>query len=182
MSESIHDARYCWAWLFIILAGLCSACARNQPLDSTTPAYSARVINPKLVEGLYEPVTKAFLIVGSDGSVLRSENGIDWVYANVPVTVDLKKIAADATGKVMLAVSEQGIIIRSEDGGLNWDTVATDNTNPLYDVIYHSASGTWIAAGAKGTILRSHDAGKTWKGLESRLDVSFQSLFVNPSD
>ncbi len=54
-------------------------------------------------------------------------------------------------------------------------------TIDLRAVVHHAPSGAWIAAGSRGTILRSTDGGKTWSLLPNELNLTLETLFVEPS-
>ena len=45
------------------------------------PVYSAQVINPELTGGLLVGGSRVLLVWGSDGTILRSEDGVRWVHA-----------------------------------------------------------------------------------------------------
>jgi photosystem II stability/assembly factor-like uncharacterized protein len=146
------------------------------------PSYSARVINPKLTGSLLEPNSRTLLLWGTDGAVMYSTDGASFIWANTPTDADLSRIAADARGKVLIAVGEHGVIIRSEDAGRHWSSASVPDTKfDLRTVVHHPASGTWIAAGTQGAILRSLDSGRTWTALDHELNVTFQTLFLEPS-
>lgn len=167
------------AWLFLAVGCIAfSACAEDRDVPFT---YSARVINPKLTGSLYEPHTRTLLIWGTDGTVLHSTDAVTWHYATTPVDADLTRIAADSKGKVLIAVGERGTILRSEDSGHRWHAIALTNSDcDLRTVVHHARSGVWIAAGTRGTILRSLDNGKTWVAVSNDLQLTFETLFVEP--
>ena len=68
--------------------------------------------------------------------------------------------------KVAAVVGDNGQILRSDDGGNNWQPVAHKGHDDLLAAACN-AGGVLAAVGQKGTLLLSHDAGKTWKQLDT---------------
>jgi photosystem II stability/assembly factor-like uncharacterized protein len=170
----------CSRALLIVAIGCFASGARTEDRDIPF-AYSARVINPKLTGSLYEPNSRTLLLWGTDGVILYSTDLSDWHYATTPVAADLTRVAADAQGKVVIAVGERGTILRSEDSGRRWQAVSVGDADfDLRAVVHHASSGAWVAAGTRGTILRSLDSGKTWTALAHELKLTFETLFVEP--
>lgn len=65
------------------------------------------------------------------------------------------------------AVGWVGLILRTEDGGRNWEEIRTGVTGwTLASVRFRDPLNGWIV-GPFGQILRSRDGGKTWTQLES---------------
>ena len=164
----------------MVLAALISAapCIASTPVP---PVYQAQVINPELNGGLLVTGSRVLLVWGSDGTILRSEDGERWSHAVTTGSADLARISANESGSVLVAVGAQGTILRSTDAGKTWqharnETIDTD----LRAVVNHGGSSTWLAAGTNGRILRSLDDGKIWSVVESQLQVAFQTLFVDP--
>jgi CheY-like chemotaxis protein len=165
-----------------VCAGTLTNAADDMPSGASAPRYSARVINPKLAHGIFEARTRTFFVCGTDGAVLRSEDGVAWVQAETPTMADLTRLSADSRGRVLVAVGKNGAILRSENSGRSWALAANDTTSTdLNAVIQHARSGTWLAAGTNGVILRSRDEGKSWKSLGQGVSLTFHTLFVDPS-
>jgi photosystem II stability/assembly factor-like uncharacterized protein len=163
--------------LFAALAGA-SPCLAATP---SPPTYQAQVVNPELNGGLLVNGSRVLLVWGSDGTILRSEDGTRWSHAESAGSADLARISANETGSVLIAVGAEGTILRSTDAGKTWQparNAATDTD--LRAVVNHGSGHTWIAAGTNGRILRSTDDGKAWSLVESQLKVTFQALFVDP--
>src|SRR5687767_13408149 len=146
------------------------------------PSYSARVVNPKLTGSLFEPNSRTLLLWGTDGAVMHSTDGANFHWADTPTDADLNRIAVDARGKVLIAVGERGVVLRSEDSGRRWSLAKVPDTSfDLRTVVYHPATGAGIAAGTRGAILRSLDSGRTWTELDHELNVTFEALFLEPN-
>lgn len=139
------------------------------------------------------------LAAGERGIILISDNhGASWRQASVPVSVSLTNLrfASRQTG---WAVGHGGIVLRTADGGEQWEKVldgkqaaqqlleqakAGGNTRsivgaqrmvadgadkPFLDVLPLPERGA-IVVGAYGLIMRTDDSGKTWTSLANRID------------
>ena len=62
---------------------------------------------------------------------------------------------------VVVAVGDDGIIIRSEDGALTFDVLTSPTTTALRGVV-GTPAGRWTAVGDDGVIVQSLDNGLTW--------------------
>jgi photosystem II stability/assembly factor-like uncharacterized protein len=160
------------------LAGVSTGTAEAR---APVPVYQAQVINPDLTGGLLVDGSRVLLVWGSDGVILRSEDGVRWSHAVTPGSADLSRAASNERGDVLVAVGNQGTILRSTDAGRTWKA-ARNNTSDtdLRTVVNHPGSQIWVAAGTNGRLLRSSDDGKSWSLVESNLTVTFQTLFVDP--
>lgn len=85
-------------------------------------------------------------------------------------------------------VGQDGLIMRTEDGGLNWSVLASNVTNVLKSndyLTYSDISGDHtvnIAVGENGIILKSADNGNTWEIKESNTTEHLMSVnAVNPN-
>ncbi len=74
---------------------------------------------------------------------------------------------------VILTVGESGIILRSGDGGQNWEMPQSTTYQTLRDVAF-LGNQRYMAVGGAGTIIYSEDNGQSWSKLqpvvESRLN------------
>ena len=75
------------------------------------------------------------------------------------------------------AVGENGVILRTENGGNNWEKVSTVVENTLFRVDFSDDKNGWIV-GSKGTILRSFDRGKSWIRQDSKTENSLYGLYM----
>lgn len=109
-------------------------------------------------------VEDALIVVGERGHILLStDNGGSWQQANVPTRVTL-------TGVYFFdrqngwAVGHDQVILRSQDGGKNWQLVHenAEAESPLLDVYFRTAEHGY-AIGAYGLLLETFDAGSSWQ-------------------
>jgi photosystem II stability/assembly factor-like uncharacterized protein len=75
------------------------------------------------------------------------------------------------------AVGAKGTILRTENGGTNWEVVKTNFPNTFLRVNFADDKNGWIV-GYSGTILRSSDKGKTWIKQESNTKDHLYGLFM----
>lgn len=79
---------------------------------------------------------------------------------------ELRHIIAGTVPGTLIAVGTNDTIVRSSNGGENWDLVVDSRTkSPLRRVIAHQ--GVLIAVGDQGTVIRSKDNGATWLPAEN---------------
>ena len=69
------------------------------------------------------------------------------------------------------ASGQDGALMRTQDGGRQWEIQTTDVPEGLYDVGLVGDRG-WVV-GDKGTVLRSVDGGKQWKKVDLGLEFRF---------
>jgi photosystem II stability/assembly factor-like uncharacterized protein len=169
----------------VILAACVFAAERADadasPIDLAS-RYRAEVINPTLSGGLRMPQSDTLLLWGSDGAIWRSEKPGQWTRAHTRIDADLRAMAANADGSVLIAVGEHGAILRSTDGGRSWSSLPSAlSTEDLRAVVHHGPGNVWIAAGAGASILRSLDDGRSWSAVPSALRLTFETLASDPS-
>jgi len=137
--------------------------------------YDAQVMNPKWVGGLFAQQSSFGFLWGSDGAMKLHRKEAGWRNVVSPVDVDLVDAAIDGAERVIVAVGDGGVIVRSEGGVVR----SEQRDSNLKSVTYHARSRAWIAVGEHGTILRSTDAGNSWKALHTGLDVTFQKVYAD---
>ncbi len=113
--------------------------------------------------------------VGERGHILVSETRRDgWrQITGVPTRSTLTAVAA-FEGRV-LAVGHDGLVLRSDDGGLTWarkrvalfskENLDPRNGAPLLDVMFIDKDHA-LAVGAYATLLRSDDGGENWQYVD----------------
>ncbi len=110
-------------------------------------------------------VIQKFVGVGAGGAVVYSTDLATFTSATSG-SQDLNAVASNTS--MVVAVGNQGTILRSTDG-VNWTAAASvPNTTDLYAVTYATVAtgGLWVAVGAGGTLWVSADA-STWATVNS---------------
>lgn len=107
--------------------------------------------------------------VGAGGTVLRSTDGSAWEAIDTGVAADLRAVHFAGQG-VAVAVGD-GVILRTDDGGVTW----VPGTGPAMPGLRAVASrpietqasiaNEWLAVGDGGLALRSVDDGLTWEAV-----------------
>ncbi|MDH4656852.1 YCF48-related protein [Pseudomonas sp. BN606] len=106
-----------FAMLLALMAGQALAQqAFISPME--TPAqHSAQAIRAPL--NALARAGERLVAAGQRGHILFSDNGKDWVQAQVPVSSDLTALAFPSTEQGW-AVGHEGVVLHSDDGGKTW--------------------------------------------------------------
>jgi photosystem II stability/assembly factor-like uncharacterized protein len=72
--------------------------------------------------------------------------------------------------------SNQSVIIKTENGGIDWNNAIVSNSSFLKSV-YFVTSEIGFCSGGDGTILKSIDSGNTWQELISGTKINLESIF-----
>ena len=142
------------------------------------PRHLEAEILPRVASSLILDIVDAgdrAVAVGERGHILVSETRRDgWrQIAGVPTRSNLT--AVTAVDNRVFAVGHDGIVLRSDDGGLTWSrkrVVLFDRDNPdprngapLLDVLFTDADNGF-AVGAYATLLRTRDGGESWEYVD----------------
>ena len=74
------------------------------------------------------------------------------------------------------AVGEDGVIIKTSDGGISW-VRQTSGTTEILQSIYFIESKTGWAVGLQGTIIKTTDGGETWISKNDTIIENLYSVF-----
>lgn len=84
-----------------------------------------------------------------------------------------------ANSNTGLAVGQQGVILRTTNGGTNWISITSGTPNHLFGVFFVNSSTGYIV-GDVGIVLKSTDGGIGWGAQNSGVNVQLQSIsFLN---
>lgn len=121
-------------------------------------------------------------VVGEFGTILMTEDGgvtfkrlkgeevaldIEQLEASHP---SLNSIDFTDDGREGIAVGIKGYVLRSSDGGANWEEVNTGTDSSLFKVKF--IDGCAYAVGLKGMVLSSTDYGRTWTKISLPPEVA----------
>ncbi|MNE06767.1 Ycf48-like protein [compost metagenome] len=116
------------------------------------------------------------LVIGAYGLALRTnDGGQHWSPATEVADNPggLHYYAAAQVGSAQILVGEQGLLLRSEEGGA-YERVAQPYPGTLFGCI-GEAGRPVLAFGLRGNVVKSLDGGSTWTQLESPLKASVQA-------
>jgi photosystem II stability/assembly factor-like uncharacterized protein len=146
----------------------------------------------KYIEGLSFSDPSNGYVVGDSGLILKTTDaGENWTLIEEPRKYQLKSVqffdaltgyVAGGSGLVSIghypvqnSSSHEGIILKTTDGGVSWDSTFTD-TIMVYDIFFRSPEKGWAIGradwyidwgvmGGKEFILKTTDAGETWQRI-----------------
>ena len=122
---------------------------------------SAQSIRSLLLDGAV--AGQRLVVVGENGEILVSADGGNlWKEASTPTRALLTAVHMHDERNGW-AVGHDAVILRTRDGGENWETVheAPDEERPLLDVWFRDEH-SGFAIGAYGYFLATEDGGNTW--------------------
>jgi photosystem II stability/assembly factor-like uncharacterized protein len=96
-----------------------------------------------------------------------------WELIESGVTKDINSIFFICLNRGTV-VGDQGLILRTGDGGNNWTAQNSGVTDNLYDIYYFGYS-ILLAVGASGTILFTNDTGQNWSIIQTGMMASYYS-------
>jgi len=147
--------------LLIILSSLVTAADATREHSIKAPLASRSL----LLDGC--SIDGFMVAVGERGHILISQDhGQSWRQTNVPTQATLTGVFFHDP-KLGWAVGHDTTILRTSDGGENWECVycAPENESPLLDVWFRDADNGF-AIGAYGLFLVTFDGGDTWSARQ----------------
>ncbi len=110
----------------------------------------------------FTPDGKLGLIVGENGTIMRSaDGGGTWTAQTSGTPKNLLKVFL-LDDQTAVAVGADGTIVRTTDGGAHWQIIKCPKLITLFDVTFTDKNTGW-AVGEFATVLNSTDGGQTWK-------------------
>ena len=120
---------------------------------------------------------------GQSGAVIKTTNGgSDWTISETPVNNLLLKTHS-YNGQVVLVSGYDGIILRSSDGGENFELIPSGvgSGYDLWGVQMLNDTLGWVC-GVYQTLLKTTDAGLSWQPVTTGINQHYWSLnFLNES-
>ena len=143
------------------LIGGWQICISDIWCNSTSPT-SSNLYSIKTVDS--SGITKAY-IVGENGKILKSNlipyiGAFDSYIQNSPTTNNLYSVyfTSYSTG---IAVGDNGTVIRTTNGGNQWNIISNITPNRLYSVHFPSTN-IGYAVGNDGIVIKTTDNGQSW--------------------
>ncbi|MCP4966425.1 MAG: cold shock domain-containing protein [bacterium] len=118
-----------------------------------------------------------FTVTGStDDSHLNVDNlvieTVDWAQQSSPTSSDLFAVQFPVDEYTGFAAGDNGVILRTVDGGDTWVELLTPTTDSIRDLNFPEDTITGFAVGANDTILKTTNGGATWVGLTTPTSVT----------
>ncbi|MHC8318709.1 WD40/YVTN/BNR-like repeat-containing protein [Pseudomonas sp. LB3P31] len=103
---------------------------------------------------------------GSFGKFYQSlDAGKTWSPQTLDIdSAHLNSMDGGTDGRRML-VGEQGLVLRTTDGGQHWQTLPAFYSGSLFGIVRLSADN-WVTYGMRGHVFVSHDFGDTWSQIK----------------
>jgi len=131
----------------------------QNPLPQGNPLYSIHFAKDKEIG----------YSVGSDGTILRTENGgFRWEKQFPPTEVTLSSVFVKDK-KSAVIVGARGTVLLTDNGGKDWKQIPIETKDQLYGVNFagENFQSGW-AVGTYGRILKTSDGGETWKTQDAK--------------
>lgn len=152
---------------------------------SIKPKAVGATIQPPVLDrayhfyGIDHVGTATLWAVGSAGRIVRSDDkGAHWSVQRSGTTAALQDIVVwDAQHAA--AVGNQGIVLRTEDGGKTWrkvDVPVSAVSSKLLRVRSGPAPGSAWAVGEMGFLYATNDFGATWERKRPEEDIAFNDI------
>lgn len=151
--------------VFTLFVAAAAAFAFSPRHGGPLPPTTERIGNQLVLDA--EAAGRRLVAVGERGRVFVSDDGGgQWQAVATPAeaTLTALQFVDERRG---WAVGHDMTILRTEDGGLNWQQThrAPEQQQPLFDVSV-DAAGRGFAVGAYGAFLETTDGGATWQGRQ----------------
>ncbi|MBD3183861.1 hypothetical protein GF312_16370 [Candidatus Poribacteria bacterium] len=104
-------------------------------------------------------------VVGDKGTIIHTENGIDWEVQNSKVYGRLNAVYFDESASRGWVVGDFGVVLHTSDGGNEWEVMDITPHRHLYDIDFVSINRGWIV-GEGGIIFHTGDGGESWTSEE----------------
>lgn len=120
------------------------------------------------------------IAVGAGGEIWKSTDGgaaASWATKVSPVATTLR--AATQAAGVVVAVGDDGVIIRSDDTGETWEAQVSGTTDDLFGV--SGWGDVLVAVGDAGRVVRSTDGGVTWVATTIDTTEVLRAVVAAPS-
>lgn len=123
------------------------------------------------------------IVVGAYNlAVTTQDGGASWqpLSFRLPNPKSLHLYGVAVSGRTVLISGEQGLLLRSDDGGATFAALEPPYRGTWFGVLALSADD-WVVYGLRGNVFRSADGGRTWQALTTGLGVSIASAVQRKS-
>ena len=141
-----------------------------------SPAFRAIASTPNITPAASPPVPM-IVLVGDDGNIVTSPDGVVWTYRNASGAKALQSVIWVDALSLFVAVGQGGLIFTSADGA-TWTHQNSTISSDLESVAYGDA--TLIAVGKDGVIVTSTDVqAAAWAQATSNTNRWLRSVAFN---
>jgi photosystem II stability/assembly factor-like uncharacterized protein len=108
------------------------------------------------------------------GIILKTDDGGDnWTSTYISENdLFFEDIGFDSSGRFGWAITNQGVILNSEDSGNSWKKQETDFETPLTKIAVLSSTEVWITT-QSSSLLHTLDGGKNWSIVPIKVEKKF---------
>jgi photosystem II stability/assembly factor-like uncharacterized protein len=173
---------------FLLLLGLVAGFASPSRAQAAAPGpeqgvhYWESVYGAAILPGrCYAVGSKALLLVSTDNChtwdrrKLREQPG-----SNMFQDLDLYDIRFAPDGKTVWIAGEEGLVLRSDDGGQTWNRQDSGVTDALFKIAAIDSNKA-VISGSRGTLLWTTDGGQHWQHSKYK-DLSFFDVAFADAD
>jgi photosystem II stability/assembly factor-like uncharacterized protein len=141
----------------------------NKDEDQAAPLFG--------IAGPYDGKVFAF---GAFGTLMQSADlGKTWETVKSDAIGDKHLYAMVAGDGALLLVGEQGLMLKSTDGGANWKALPSIYKGSFFGALA-LPDKSWLVFGMRGHVFLSRDAGLTWKQSPTPAPLSMFGGAVEP--
>lgn len=117
--------------------------------------------------------------VGDEGAIIKSTAPGVWTDISFG-SVDYRDVHV-IDEQTVLVCGYDGTLIKTTDGGSNWNTISLKTTENLRRMHFISATEGWLV-GSDGVMFKTTDGGDNWQSLSSGVTTSLYGVyFINAS-
>jgi photosystem II stability/assembly factor-like uncharacterized protein len=134
------------------------------------------------------PGTRIGWMVGSYGSLLHSQDGINWVPRTRPTVSTLVNIRFAADGQNGWAFASEGAIVHTRDAGVHWERQYFEPSVNLLGLTMDDQGRQGWAIGSGGTcspqqlqVLHTYDGGNDWTASCVEVGYPVSQGYLNPN-
>jgi photosystem II stability/assembly factor-like uncharacterized protein len=146
--------------------------------DDAARTHAQRLLDEGPDKPLFdiELLPSSAIAVGAYGLAFEKPDGGAWrsLLPRLPNPRRLHLYAVRRIGERVLIAGEQGLLLRSSDGGARFDVLASPYKGSFFGLLA-ARSGTVIAFGLRGHAFRSTDAGGSWTPVTTGVPVALSA-------
>lgn len=147
--------------------------------DDTGVTWSEqRLLTTRAIAGLTRRAGDEVLAYTRDEVFLSTDDGESWSpLSGFPL--DLRRVIF-TTPSTAVALTVDGRLHRSHDGGSSWIVVMADTSARLHDLVFHRDGELGVAGGDFASLRVTSDGGATWRGVDGpNRDLDIRAVTID---